>query len=209
MIEGCGVPHTEVELVVVDGRSVGFGYRVRDGDRVAVYPVFESFDVGPLVRVRPEPLRETRFVLDAHLGKLARFLRLLGFDSSYDASRPDPDLVRCSLEEHRILLTRDVGLLKHGALTHGAFVRATAPERQLMEVVRRFHLSGRIRPYARCMACNGLLEDAAPGTVAGLVPPRSARRADAFRRCTDCGRIYWRGSHTDRLDRLVADAREA
>lgn len=209
MLEGCGVPHTEVELVVVNGRSVDFGFRVSDGDRVAVYPVFESFDVSSLVRVRPEPLRDTRFVLDAHLGRLARFLRLLGFDTVYDADLDDPDLVGCSAREGRILLTRDVELLKHGALTHGSFVRSTEPEEQLLEVVRRFHLSGGVRPYTRCMVCNAPLADVAVDEVIDLVPPRTAHHAEVFRRCTGCGKVYWRGAHTDRLDGLVAEARGA
>lgn len=209
MIEACGVPHTEVELIVVDGRSVGFDYQVRDADRIAVYPVFESFDVGPLVRLRPEPLREVRFVLDVHLGRLARFLRLLGFDTAFDPGWDDPDLVRISTDEHRILLTRDVELLKHGSLTHGSFIRATEPERQVTEVVRRFHLANRIDPFTRCMVCNGRLVDVPKTDVVDRLPPRTAEHVEGFRECDACGRVFWRGPHSKRLDRIIEAARDA
>lgn len=209
LVESCGVPHTEVELILVNGRSVGFEHRVADGDRIAVYPVFESFDVRPLVRLRPEPLRRTRFVLDVHLGRLARYLRLLGFDTRYDPGLDDPELVRISVEEHRILLTRDVELLKHGALTHGSFVRSIDPEQQVVEVVRRLHLAARIEPFTRCMRCNGMLEEVTRADVLDELPAMTAVHADRFRRCSGCRRVYWRGAHAGGLDRIVSAARSA
>lgn len=208
-VESHGVPHTEVDLVVVGGVSVDFSYRLEDGDRAAVYPVFEAIDIAPVVRLRPEPLREVRFVLDGHLGKLARYLRLVGFDTVCDTGASDHELVRRSVDEHRILLTRDVGLLKHGALTHGTFVRAVDPRQQLGEVIRRFHLSGRLAPFTRCMECNGLLVATSKAAVAGRVPAEAWRAFDEYTECTSCGRVYWRGSHFGELESLVAAAREA
>jgi len=122
---------------------------VRPGDRIAVYPKFESFDITPELRVRPEPLRDPKFVLDVHLGKLAAYLRLLGFDAAYRSSFTDADLVRVAVGEHRILLTRDRGLLKHGAITHGYWLRHTESRYQIAEIVRRFDLAGIIRPLTR------------------------------------------------------------
>src|SRR3954462_14456088 len=119
LIESCGIPHTEVELIVVNGASVDFTHLVRDGDRIAVYPGFEALDVTPELRVRPAPLRDPRFVLDVHLGKLAAYMRMLGFDAVYRTCFDDADLARVSSEQHRILLTRDRGLLKRSAVTHG------------------------------------------------------------------------------------------
>src|SRR5262249_31383318 len=119
LIEALGVPHTEVDLILVNGESVDFAYRVREGDRISVYPVFESLDITPLLRVRPRPLRETRFVLDTHLGRLAAYLRLLGFDTLYRNDAGDDELARISSGEGRILLTRDRGLLKRSQVTHG------------------------------------------------------------------------------------------
>lgn len=146
VIESYGVPHTEVELVLVGGESVDFSYQVQDGDRISVYPVFESFDVASLVRLRPEPMRHVRFVLDGHLGTLARYLRLLGFDAAYARNASDRQLIRMSTTEGRILLTRDVGLLKNRAVTHGHFVRSDDPRQQVLDVVSRFQLAGRLRP---------------------------------------------------------------
>jgi uncharacterized protein with PIN domain len=203
------VPHTEVDLIVVDGKSVGFGYRLADGDSISVYPVFESFDISPIVRVRPEPLRQTRFVADTHLGRLTRHLRLLGIDTAYSNGASDHELVRISTGEHRILLTRDVGLLKHSALTHGYYVRSTDPTQQMVEVVRRFHLSDRLQPFTRCLRCNDLLEEASPDQVHRLAPPRVLELHDEFRHCPGCDRLYWRGSHHSRLEQIVLLAKTA
>ena len=149
LIESLGVPHTEVDLVLVNGRSVDFTEVVRDGDFVSVYPVFEGFDITPVSQVRPKPLRHTRFVLDGHLGRLAHYLRMLGFDTLYRNDYHDEQLARISAEEHRILLTRDRGLLMRSAVTHGYCVREAAPRQQLAEVVQRFDLARSIAPFTR------------------------------------------------------------
>ncbi len=198
-IEALGVPHTAVDLVLVDGTSVGFDYQLRDGDRVAVYPVFETLDITPLVRLRPAPLREPRFILDVHLGALARLLRLMGFDAVYENDLDDPKIVARSLNEHRIILTRDRGLLKRGEVTHGYWVRSTEPIVQAREVVARFDLARQVRPFTRCLVCSGILREVDPESVAGAVPPRVADAHDRFWRCDRCGKRYWRGSHTRRL----------
>jgi uncharacterized protein len=204
LLEGAGVPHTEVDLLLVNGESVPFDTRLRDGDRVAAYPVFEAFDVASATRVRPEPLRETRFVLDAHLGRLAALLRLAGFDTTYANDSRDEDLASVSREERRILLTRDQALLKRGAVTHGSYVRSTDPREQLAEVIQRFQLARAARPFTRCMRCNGQLSPAAAADVADLVPPRSRRHFKRYLRCAQCGRVYWEGSHYARLRDLLA-----
>jgi len=203
LIEAAGVPHTEVDLVLVNGRPVPFEYFVEDGDRVSVYPVFEAFDVSPVSQVRPRPLRETRFALDAHLGRLAGYLRMLGFDAHYRNDSADEDLARISAGEHRILLTKDRGLLKRKQVTHGCYVRETNARAQLIEILRRFDLVRTVAPFARCIRCNGLLEEVAKEKVAGRVPPRSWESCDEFRQCGECGRIYWNGSHYRRMVRFT------
>lgn len=213
LAESLGVPHTEIDVIVVNGESVDFAYRVAPGDRVAVYPVFEAFDVTPLVRLRPAPLRQPRFVLDVHLGRLARHLRLLGFDSLWCRDADDAELVRVSLGEKRILLTRDRGILKRAPLTHAYFVRQQVPSRQVVEVLRRFDLVGTVRPFGRCRECNETLQDVDKAEVEDLLPPRTRRDFDEFRRCLGCRRVYWKGSHFDRLrtlvDDLLAEAKES
>jgi uncharacterized protein with PIN domain len=202
-IEALGVPHTEIDLILVNGLSVGFGHRLSDGDRVAVYPVFESLDISPVVRLRPEPLREPKFILDGLLGRLAKYLRLLGFDTSYDRTLDDTGIIRIAQQEQRIILTRDRGLLKHGSVTHGYLVRSADTAKQAIEVVRRFDLACRLRPFSRCTVCNGIIEEVAKESVLGRIPPKAAVYYDRFSRCGSCGRIYWRGSHAERMEQTV------
>jgi uncharacterized protein with PIN domain len=205
LIESFGVPHTEVELIVANGVSVPFDHIIHDGERIAVYPKFESFDVTPELQVRREPLRESRFVLDVHLGKLAAYLRMLGFDTSYRNCYSDPQLVRISVEEERILLTRDRGVLKHAAVTHGYLMRETDSHRQLAEVVSRFDLARSLRPFTRCMGCNGVLSEVRKEEVSAVLPPRAASEFDEFRQCGQCGKVYWKGSHYRRMLRWVEE----
>ncbi len=203
LIEAAGVPHTEVDLVLVNGESVPFSHLVEDEDRVSVYPVFEALDIAPLTRVRPHPLRQTRFVLDAHLGRLAVYLRMMGFDTLYEKDARDEDLSRLAGVEHRILLTRDRGLLKRSEVTHGYYVREVHARLQLIEILGRFDLSGCLAPFSRCLRCNDPLEAAPAEEVAGQVPPLSRVHYDEFSRCPRCGRVYWKGSHYKRMDHLI------
>jgi len=205
-IEALGVPHTEVDLILVDGKPAAFPHRLRGGERVAVYPVFESFELVGVTRLRPQPLREPRFLLDVHLGRLASYLRLLGFDCLYRNDYRDAELLAISRAEHRILLSRDIGLLKHSELTHGAFVHAQDPRRQLREVLDRFQLHRRIALFSRCGRCNGSLSPLSADAARTLVPPAIARDHGDFQRCDQCGQVYWPGSHLPRLRERLADA---
>ena len=203
MIENSGVPHTEVDLILINGESSDFSQWVRNGDRVAVYPVFESLDITPVLRLRPQPLREPKFVLDVHLGRLAGYLRMLGFDTLYDNRADDLELVRISSEQKRILLTRDRGVLKHSAVTHGYWLRETDSRRQTEEVVRRFDLARLLRPFTRCMVCNQALQAVSKVEVCGWVPPRTLEWCEGFWECPCCRRVYWRGSHYRRMRQWV------
>ena len=203
-IEALGVPHTEVDLIVVNGQSVGFSYRLCDGDRVAVYPVFESLDISPIVQLREKPLRHIAFVADVHLGKLARLLRLLGFDTLHSNTYDDSELVAIAAREGRIVLTRDRGLLKHNAVTHGYWLRSTNPMEQAREVVRRFNLETLIDPFRRCLVCNGLLAPVTKAEILAHIPPRVAVEHDEFFRCTSCQKLYWRGTHYPKLEKHIA-----
>ncbi len=199
VITSLGVPHPEIDLILVNGRSVGFDQPLNHGDRVAVYPMFESLDISPLVRLRARPLRRTAFILDVHLGKLARGLRLLGFDCCYRNDFDDPQIIRRSRREHRIILTRDRRLLQDQGVQHGYWVRACDPEAQIMEVLTRFDLRRQIRAFSRCMVCNGRLAAAPKTAVIGRLPPRTRRYYDQFWECPDCARVYWKGAHYMRL----------
>lgn len=200
LIESLGVPHVEVDLILVDGESVGFAHIVDRAQRIAVYPVFESLDIGDVQHLRPRPLRVPRFVLDVHLGWLARRLRMLGFDCLYEKDADDDRLARSSATDGRTLLTRDRELLKRKAVKRGYWVRATDPAEQVPEVLERLDLHRAIRPFGRCPRCNGLLEEVDAPEVEDRVPPESFAAFDRFWRCADCGQPYWRGSHVEILE---------
>ncbi|MCV7378724.1 hypothetical protein BST11_00580 [Mycobacterium alsense] len=203
LLEAMGIPHTEVDLILVNGSSRGFGYRPSAGDRIAAYPMFEALDVGSTARLRPAPLRDTRFVVDVNLGRLARLLRVLGFDVWWSSDADDATLADVSLTQQRILLTRDRGLLKRRAITHGLFVHSQDAEQQALEVIRRLDLAQRLAPLSRCIRCNGALAAVAKGEVIDQLEPLTRERYEKFSRCARCGRIYWAGSHYARLVGLV------
>lgn len=205
MIESLGIPHTEVDLVLVNGESVNFSRLIRNGDCISVYPVFESIDITPLLRLRPQPLRDPKFVLDIHLGRLAGYLRMLGFDTLYANCASDQELVRISCEQKRILLTRDRGVLKYSAVTHGYWLRETDSRRQVAEVVRRFDLARTLRPFTRCMSCNGLLRETSRADVSGRVPAGTLAWCNEFRECALCHKVYWNGSHYRRMQAWIEE----
>ena len=206
MIEALGVPHTEIEVILVNGESVGFDRLLRDGDRVAVYPRFEALDVAPLLRLREQPLRETRFVADCHLGGLARLLRMAGFDTLFRNDFADPELAAISIGERRILLTRDRELLKLRGITHGCYVHALKPVRQFQELVQRLDLQDRFRPFSRCLECNAPLRPIDKPLIADRLPPAVREHQQHFFTCDQCRRIYWQGTHWQRMRTLLAAA---
>jgi uncharacterized protein with PIN domain len=205
-IESQGVPHTEVDLVIVDGRSVDFAHLLRGGERVAVYPMFESLDIAPLVRLRPRPLRDPRFVADGHLGKLARHLRMAGFDTLYGNDWDDERIVVLAATERRTILTRDRAMLRRREVDRGYCVRAVESEAQLAEVISRLQLEGLVRPFTLCRECNVLLEDVAPEAVAERVPEKVRGLYHRFKRCPSCARVYWEGSHYARMRGILERA---
>lgn len=205
-VEALGVPHPEIALLVVDGQSVDFSYRVRDGDRVAAYPAMRAFGGGLTVCLQPPPQVEPRFVADVHLGRLAAYLRLAGFDTKYRNDYTDAGIVAMSASEDRTVLTRDVGVLKHRSVSRGYFLRETQPARQLVEVVRRFNLVTAAAPFTRCLRCNSRLGAVAKDRVEHLLPPRTREYYREFSRCPTCRRVFWRGSHYERMMRFLETA---
>lgn len=203
LLESIGVPHSEIDLIIVNGESIGFNYLVHAGDRISVYPVFESLDISPLNHCQPKPLRNTRFVLDNHLGKLAAYLRMLGFDTLYRNDYDDPGLARISVDEQRILLTCDRQLLMRKEITHGYFVRSRQPQTQLLEVLTRFDLFNNLQPFTRCMDCNGLIQAVEKQAIEDQLPPDAKKYYNEFFQCGQCSKIYWKGSHYKKMKRMV------
>jgi hypothetical protein len=170
--------------------------------------MFEALDIGSTTRLRPVPLRNPRFVIDVNLGRLARLLRVLGFDVWWSSDADDQKLADISEGQQRILLTRDRAMLKRRAITHGLFVHADHPEEQTLEVIRRLDLRRRLAPFTRCVRCNGRLIPVTKEEVIHHLEPLTRRYYDDFSRCAECGRIYWPGSHHARLVSLIEGLRD-
>lgn len=205
MIEALGVPHTEVELVLVNGESVGFDRLLGDGDRVTVYPKFETFDIAPLLRVREQPLRVMRFIADAQLGGLARLLRMSGFDTLYENRLRDDEIERISDVEGRVVLTRDRALLKRRGITHGCYVHAVRTPQQLREIFNRLDLARSARPFTLCLNCNAPLHSIDKAQVAPVLPPTVRAHCERFSFCNVCGRVFWEGTHWRRMRSMLEE----
>jgi uncharacterized protein len=203
MIESLGVPHTEVDLILVNGKSVDFSYIINDRDDISVYPVFESLDISHIQHLRAKPLRNKKFVLDVHLGTLARYLRMIGFDTSYKNNYNDDEIVDVSLKEKRTILTRDKGILKRSAVTHGYWIRNQNPGLQLKEVAERFDLKKQIREFERCLECNSRLVKIDKEKILDRLPLKVRQRQNNFWYCKNCDNIYWRGTHFEKMKEII------
>lgn len=202
LIEKLGVPHSAVDLILVNGEVVDFTYRIKDQDRVAVYPVFESIDISPINRLRPQALRKTSFILDVHLGRLTKYLRICGFDCYY-ANLEDNEIITLALQQERIILTKDRALLKDKRVTHGYWVRADEPKKQLLEIIKRFDLLDKINFLTRCLLCNHLLQKIAKEEVQDRVPTHTTDYYQNYFVCPHCNKIFWEGSHYKNMAELV------
>ena len=211
LIESIGVPHTEVDLIIVNGESVDFDYGVQEGDQICVYPLSASLDTSlvislaniPLKYCQPKPLRDSRFVLDVHLGKLAGYLRMLGFDTLYRNDYDDPTLARISVEEHHILLTCDRQLLMRKHIIYGHFVRSRDPQQQLLEILARFDLVNKQHPFTRCMNCNGKIQAVGKEVIKSKLLEQTKKYYDEFYLCESCNKIYWKGSHYQKMRKMI------
>jgi uncharacterized protein with PIN domain len=203
VIEALGVPHTEVGGIECDGRAVGFGHPLEPGRRVDVRPVPAPFDVLRPSPLRPEPLPRVAFLVDANVGRLAGLLRALGIDAAYDPSLDDASLAELAARDRRILLSRDRLLLKRGIVVYGRLIRSQEPQRQLLEVLRFFGLGPPFAVFTRCLHCNDPLEDVPKAEIMDRLLPLTKQYYADFRRCPRCERVYWAGSHHERMRERV------
>ena len=205
VIESCRVPHTEVDLILANGEPVGFEYKVKQEDLISVYPVFESFDVSSTTKVRKNALRECKFILDVHLGKLAKYLRMLGFDTYYRNDLDDLEIIDLAEKETRTILTRDLGILKNNKVTHGYWLRSQNSKEQLKEVLQRFDLYNLISPFYRCLKCNGILIKVPKEKIINKIPLNTRRSFDTFYQCENCKKVYWEGSHFEKMQHFISN----
>ena len=172
LIESLGIPHTEVDMILVNGKSMNFKYLINDGDDISGYPVFESLDITDVQHLRAKPLRKPKFVADVHLGRLTRYLRMIGLDVLYKNDFDDEEIVELSLKERRAVLTKDKGILKRNEVTRGYWIRSTKVEEQVKEVLKRFDLQKEIKEFSRCIECNELLKPIKKETIINQLPPK-------------------------------------
>lgn len=192
-MEALGVPHVEIDKIIINGNSKDFTYRLQNGDQVEAFPFENHF---------PETTPKS-FVLDVHLGKLARLLRMLGIDAVYQNQLEDNEIVAIAIAENRAVLTRDIGLLKHKVLRYGYWLRSQDPEQQLVEVLRVFSLCKAIRPFTLCIACNGRLTAIPKSDVLPLLPEETKAVFEEFYQCNQCGKVYWKGPHYNHMQGQV------
>jgi uncharacterized protein len=204
----CGIPIDLIDLVLVNGISVDSRYLLKNNDRAAFFPVFESFDIAGVTKVREHPLREPKFILDVHLGKLASHLRMLGFDTLYRNDYTYDILCRISLQENRTLLSRNSSILEAGSLTHAYLIRNTNPRFQLLEVLDRFQLFSLAAPFSRCIECNSILQTIDMKDILLRIPAKVKEWCTEYRWCRACDRIYWKGSHYLKMKEFISSLPE-
>lgn len=194
VLEHFGVPHSQIDLILQNGQSVDFNSRLKHDDHVAVYPIFEAIDITPINILRPKPLRKIKFIVDVHLGRLAKYLRMCGFDVYYE-NLADDDIIAISLAQKRIILTKDRGLLKNRKVTHGYWVRNKEPRKQLLEIINRFDLVNKIKFLVRCLLCNQKLTTKNKEQLNIILPSHATKYYQTFYWCEHCKKVYWEGSH--------------
>ncbi len=202
VIEACGVPHTEVDLILVNGEPVDFVRVIGSECKIDIHAV-ELHSVTFFPENRLQVLNARQFVADGHLGKLVRDLRLIGIDVAYDREAEDRQLVKLATEQNRALLTRDRRLLMHAALTHGYYLRSQHPLEQTIEVLLRFDLRSVLVPFSRCLRCNAPLKPVAKADVFDRLEPLTKIYYQQFRDCRGCGQVYWSGSHFEKLRKRI------
>lgn len=199
IIEALGVPHTEVGRLTVSGREISFFAPGVNHETLDVYPLSPPVDVTTPSLLRPEPLPGITFAVDMNVGKLSTLLRMAGFDTFYQNDISDPRLVEVAVREKRILLSKDTDLLKRKEVVFGYLVREIHPEKQLAEIVHLFGIKEQFKPLSRCLRCNGLLQPVGKQQIIEQLEPLTKKYYDSFRQCQGCGKIYWPGSHRDKM----------
>jgi uncharacterized protein len=202
-LEALRVPHSEIGFIFINGKGVDFSYQLRDNDRALVYPDGYKTKFKSVQRLRKNPSRPVKFILDSHLGKLVRHLRLLGFDCAYKKVFPDKDIIAVANAQNRVILTRDIGLLKNKAVEYGCWVRSPDPTKQLQQVLKKYGLAKGIKPFSLCLECNGKIRPVAKAKVISQLPDEVKKYYRRFFMCGSCCKIYWKGSHYDKLVGLI------
>ncbi len=204
-VEALGVPHPELGAIKVNQHYVDFNYALNDGDEVSVFPLpYQDESVALLYM----PKQGATFLLDVHLGGLARYLRIAGFNCLFETKdHGDALLAEVAAKENLTLLTRDIGLLKRAKVKYARWVRNVLPEAQFKEIVEHYQLAGQFKPMTRCVKCNGAINSVTKQSVKDEVPKGVLEWQDDFSRCNCCEQVYWKGTHYDKINDILANVR--
>jgi len=202
LIEALGVPHTEVGMIVIDGKREEFSFILKDGQKIEVYPAFNDVEEPKFQNLINYP---KKFILDVHLGRLAKYLRIFGIDTLYENYYSDEEIVKIALKEGRVILTRDRGILKRRVVRYGYLVKSNESKEQLREIFLNFDLLPKIKPFFRCISCNGIVERVDKEEIIEELEPLTRKYYNEFFRCTMCKKIYWKGGHWERMEEFTVD----
>lgn len=203
-IQSLGIPPDEIDLILVNQQSKGFDYILQDGDRVSVYPMFELFDLSGISQLREKPLRNPTFICDVHLGRLCKYLRMLGWDTRYSNQYTPEEMIILSRQEKRIILSRSYQLTKHKEVTHSYWIRSLDPLEQLKDLVSKLNLSHRADPLTRCLNCNDKLAPVEKQEILHRLQAMTAKYYNEFFKCPACDQIYWKGSHYENMLEFIS-----
>jgi len=203
MIEALGVPHTEIDLILVNGKSVDFAYVLQDGDRVSVYPVFESLNIENVTQLRKVPLRKTKFIADIHLGDIVKYMRALGFDVCFDPSLSTRKIIEISKQKSRIILTKSRQLLKFKEVTHAIFIHPGTTAEQIKRILDYLDIKDSLKPFSRCLCCNSVLKSVSKESIEERIPPKTKEFCDQYTYCKFCDKIYWKGTHFIKMNKAI------
>jgi len=203
MIEALGVPHTEIDLILVNGKSVDFNYILQDEDRVSVYPVFESFNIANVARLRKSPLRRPTFIADINLGDIVKYARILGLDVYYDPSLSTGEIIEISKRKNRVILTKSRKLLKFKDVTRGIFIWPGTTIEQIRRIIDNLDIKSNIKPFSRCLCCNSLLKIVLKEKILDRIPPKTKTFYDEYVQCPSCDKIYWKGTHYMHMEKVI------
>lgn len=203
MIEALGVPHTEIDLILVNGNSVDFNYILQDEDRVSVYPVFESLNITDVTLLRKIPLRRNKFIADINLGNIVKYMRVLGLDLYYDPLLSTREIIEISKRENRVILTKSRKLLKFKDVSHGIFIRPGTTTEQIRRIIYYLDIKDKIKPFSRCLRCNTLLDIVLKEKILDRIPSKTKEFCDEYVQCQSCDKIYWKGTHFINMKKAV------